>query len=484
MSTASLAILNGETDAACGRASVSIHAPRSRSTRPEPREAPMPSVTSTSPAATATLDALRELFEGIQHQDFVVRLWDGTRWAPDGAGEPAFTLVVKRPAALRRLLRAGSQAALAEAYLADDLDIEGDIFAVPAVARAVLQHRRHLRDRARLALRLLRVPRADGPHATAQPGDEPDDDASPGLRAPDLRGELHSMERDRVAVTHHYDLSNRFYSLFLDPRMVYSCAVFRDPAESLEAAQVRKLDLICRKLRLRQGDRLLDIGCGWGALILHAAREYGAHATGITLSEPQAAVARARIQEAGLEDRCRVQLRDYRTLEAEPFDRVASVGMFEHVGSAAAPEYFATIHRLLRPGGGYLHHAITGNERIPPSRRPTLSSRYVFPDHELIPLGRTVTLAEAAGFDVRDVENLREHYALTLRRWVAALEARHDDAVAEVGEATWRAWRMVFAGATVDFEIGRTGLAQILMVKPLADGGTDLPLGRWDWYEE
>jgi cyclopropane-fatty-acyl-phospholipid synthase len=158
--------------------------------------------------------------------------------------------------------------------------------------------------------------------------------------------------------------------------------------------------------------------------------------------------------------------------------------MFEHVGSAAAPHYFATIHRLLRPGGAYLHHAITGNERIPPSRRPTLSSRYVFPDHELIPLGRTVTMAESAGFDVRDVENLREHYALTLRRWIASLETRHDDAVAEVGEATWRAWRMVFAGAAVDFEIGRTGLAQILMVKPRADGNAAVPLGRWDWYED
>jgi cyclopropane-fatty-acyl-phospholipid synthase len=442
----------------------------------------MPSATAT-PTATATLDVLRELFEGIQHQDFAVRLWDGTAWAPEGAGEPGFTLVVKRPAALRRLLRAGSQAALAEAYLGDDLDIEGDIFAVPVVARAILQHRRHLRDRARLALRLLKLPKVDGADAAAQHDDQPDSGASPTLRAPDLRGELHSVERDRVAVTHHYDLSNRFYSLFLDPGMVYSCAVFRDPAESLEAAQARKLDLICRKLRLRPGDRLLDIGCGWGALILHAVRDYGADATGITLSEVQAEVARARIREAGLEDRCRVEVRDYRTLDGEPFDRVASVGMFEHVGSAAAPEYFATIHRLLRPGGSYLHHAITGNERIPPSRGPTLSSRYVFPDHELIPLGRTVTMAEAAGFDVRDVENLREHYALTLRRWVAALEARRDDAVPEVGEATWRAWRLVFAGAAIDFEAGRTGLAQILMVKPRTDGGAELPLGRWDWYE-
>lgn len=434
------------------------------------------STTLSTYADSTAVEAIEEIFQDVEPRDFAVRLPDGTVWTPPGAGDPAFTIVLARPAALRRLLRADSEAALAEAYLAGDLVIEGDVFAVPAVARSILEQRRTLRDRARLALRLLRLPKND---------DGPDDlRGMPGLRAAALRGEVHSVERDRAAVTHHYDLSNRFYALFLDPRMVYSCAVFREPDESLESAQLRKLDLICRKLRLQPEQRLLDIGCGWGGLIIHAARAYGVRATGITLSARQAELARGRIREAGLHDRCQVHVRDYRTLEDEPFDRVASVGMFEHVGSARAPEYFATIHRLLRPGGSYLHHAITGRPCRGPARADTLSRRYVFPDHELIPLGHTLTFAEEAGFDIRDIENLREHYALTLRRWVAGLDAHRAEAATEVGEPTWRAWRLVFAGAAVDFEAGRHGLVQVLMVRPHEHGTVGLPLGRWDWYAD
>ncbi len=437
-----------------------------------------------APTATSiTIEVLEDIFGEVEPRNFAVRLWDGTRWAPDGSTGPAFTIVVERPQGLTRLLRADTQAALAEAYLFGDLSIEGDIFAVPPVGRSVLERRRRLTDRARIALRLARLRRlgaGDGAGAggEVEPGQE-------SLQAPELRGALHSVDRDRVAVTHHYDLSNRFYSLFLDPRMVYSCAAFTEPGETLESAQLRKIDLICRKLRLREGDRLLDIGCGWGALILHAVTEYGAEAVGITVSERQAEVARQRIRDAGVESRCRVEVRDYRTLEgAGEFDRIASVGMFEHVGRARAGEYFATIHRLLRPGGTYLHHAITANPRVEPSGGLSLSDKYVFPDHELIPIGETLTHAEQAGFDVRDVEDLREHYALTLRRWVEALEARRDEAIAEVGDPAWRAWRLVFAGAAIDFEHGRQGLVQVLLAKPRADGSAEVPLGRWDWYRE
>lgn len=423
------------------------------------------------PAVAATLRAVRELFAAVEPPDFAVRLWEGTVWRPAGAVTPAFTLVVERPSALRALLRSRNEAALAEVYLTGGLSVEGDIFAVPAFARSLLSQPRGFRDRGRVALRLLKLPRT-GPRS----GEAEVPEAV-------LEGALHSPERDRHAVTHHYDVSNRFYSLFLDPRMVYSCAVFRSADESLERAQRRKLDLICRKLRLREGNRLLDIGCGWGALILHAARHYGVEAVGITLSERQAELARARIRAAGIEGRCRVEVRDYRSVgDAGAYDRVASVGMFEHVGRARAADYFATIHRLLAPGGAYLHHAIAGNPMGKPHQGPTLSDRYVFPDHELIPIGETLTFAELAGFDVRDVEQLREHYALTLRRWVAALETRHAEAAAEVGEPTWRAWHLVFAGAAVDFEAGRQRLAQVLMAKPRADGSADLPLGRWDWY--
>lgn len=433
----------------------------------------MATTASRTPASTAHA-LLDELFEPLEGLDFAVRLWDGTTWAPADAGEPAFTLVVETPSAMRRLLGADSEAALAEAYLGGDLSIEGDIFAVPAVGREILKLRPGLVKRARLALRLRQLP-GDTGHETAAP-------VAVDLPAAELRGEVHSIERDRAAVTHHYDLSNRFYSLFLDPRMVYSCAVFRSADDSLAAAQLRKLDLICRKLRVRPGERLLDIGCGWGALIIHAAGQFGADALGITLSEQQAELARQRVREAGLEDRCRVEVRDYRELDDDAFDRVASVGMFEHVGRSRAPEYFATIHRLLRPGGSYLHHAITANPTVDPPDGPTLSDRYVFPDHELIPIGETLCFAEEAGFDVRDVEGLREHYALTLRRWVAGLEANRESAVSEVGEATWKAWHLMIAGAAVGFETGQQGLHQALLVKPRPDGAADVPLGRWDWY--
>lgn len=441
--------------------------------------------TAVADAPATTLNILNSLLEGVRPANFDVRLWDGTVWAPENGADPAFTLVVERPSALRRLLRADSEAALAEAYLAGDLSVEGDIYAVPDVARGILKQRLSLARRARIAVQLLRLPR----EAKEEPGPDERGDgggatggATGGLPAAELEGERHSLARDRAAVTHHYDLSNRFYSLFLDPRMVYSCAVFRRPDESLESAQQRKLDLVCRKLRIREGDRLLDIGCGWGALVIHAAREYGARCVGITLAERQAELARERIREAGLDGRCRIQVRDFRELDDDAFDRIASIGMFEHVGRDPAPEYFATIHRLLRPGGSYLHHAITANPLGEPHTGPTFSDRYVFPDHELVPIGETLTFAEMRGFDIRDLENLREHYALTLRRWVSALEANRAVAVAEVGEATWRAWHLMFAASAVDFEANRQDVIQALMVKPRPDGSAELPLGRWDWY--
>jgi cyclopropane-fatty-acyl-phospholipid synthase len=441
----------------------------------------MTTATRDAPTATA-LRVLDDLLADVKPANFEVRLWDGTLWAPEGAGAPAFTLVVEQPSALRGMLRAGTEAALAEAYLAGNLSIEGDIFAVPDVGRGILQQNLGLARRARIALRLLRLPGED--HETVDGAVADDDGVGPTGPLPEaqLEGQRHSIDRDRAAVTHHYDLSNRFYSLFLDPRMVYSCAVFRRPDESLEEAQRRKLDLICRKLRVREGERLLDIGCGWGALIIHAAREYGAQGVGITLSERQAELARTRVAEAGLGGRCRIEVRDYRELDDDAFDRVASIGMFEHVGRDRAPEYFATIHRLLRPGGSYLHHAITANPLMEPGSGPSFADRFVFPDHEIIPVGETLTFAEQTGFDIRDVESLREHYALTLRRWVAGLETNRAEAVAEVGEATWRAWHLMFAGSAIDFEANRQSIVQALMVKPRADGSAELPLGRWDWY--
>jgi cyclopropane-fatty-acyl-phospholipid synthase len=463
----------------------------SRTVSPDPGRAVSPDAVSpdASHPVGRTLDLLERIFRGVDAQDFAVRLWEGSEWAPaggsaSGGAPPQVTLVLNTPSALRGLLRPHSEAALAQLYLKGDIDIEGDIFAILPVGRAILSRRRGWRELAQLGIRAARLPAAD----YAVPRSVPRSGSGHGRHAgqlPDaeLSGVPHSPARDRAAVTHHYNMSNHFYSLFLGRHMAYSCAIFARPDEDLDSAQLRKLDTICRKLRLQPGQRLLDVGCGWGSLMLHAAQHYGVTAVGITLSERQAELAAARISRAGLDQRCKVELRDYRSLEGEDvFDKVASVGMFEHVGRARAAEYFGVLLRLLRPGGAYLHHAVTADVHAPRKRGPTVTGRFVFPDHELIPIGETLGRAESAGFEVRDVENFREHYALTLRHWIRALETRREEAVADVGEATWRAWRLVFAGSAEGFERKRQGLVQSLLVKPHADGTADLPLGRSDWY--
>jgi cyclopropane-fatty-acyl-phospholipid synthase len=289
-------------------------------------------------------------------------------------------------------------------------------------------------------------------------------------------------------------VGNDFYALWLDRGMTYSCAYFEDPAGDLDTAQEAKLDLVCRKLRLRPGERLLDIGCGWGSLVLHTATHYGVDALGITLSEPQASLARARIAGAGLDDRCRVEVRDYRELaRGATFDKVASIGMVEHVGRSRLGTYFAVAHRLLAPGGLFLNHGIVHRPEsgrggpVAPARQwlqrdRGFIDRHVFPDGELLPAGEVISRAEEAGFEVRDVEALREHYARTLRHWVRRLEARHDEAVALVGEGTYRTWRLYMAGSAEGFASGRLNVMQTLLARPDAAGHVNLPLTRADLY--
>jgi cyclopropane-fatty-acyl-phospholipid synthase len=265
--------------------------------------------------------------------------------------------------------------------------------------------------------------------------------------------------------------------------MVYSCGYFQSETDDLEAAQDHKLDYICRKLRLKPGQRLLDLGCGWGGLLVHAGRRFGATTTGITLSQPQADLAEARIAVAGLSDRCRVLVQDYRELDGgDCHDALASVGMFEHVGEALLPEYFARAHRLLKPGGVFLNHGIASRASEEPHHGPGFSETYVFPDGELLPINVTLRAAEGAGFEVRDVECLREHYALTLRHWVRRLEACHEDALAYVDEPTYRVWRLYMAGAAHAFATGRHNVYQTLLAKPDDVGRSSLPLTRADWY--
>ena len=303
---------------------------------------------------------------------------------------------------------------------------------------------------------------------------------------PRIRGKAHSSERDQRAVTFHYDVSNDFYQLWLDRRMVYSCAYFQSPDDDLDAAQERKLDYLCRKLRLRPGQHLLDIGCGWGALVLHAAKHFGVRAEGITLSEPQLDWGRERIAEAGLANDATIELRDYREIAAKGCDRydaIVSIGMAEHVGRERLPDYFAAVYRALKPGGIFLNQAIgEGIVARPNNHDGSFIEQYVFPDGDIPPLPIVLRAAESSGFEIRDVENLREHYVLTLRHWLHGLEAHHDEARRFVDETIYRVWRLYIAGSTHGFRSGHIAVYQTLLAKLDRSGESDLPLTRSDWY--
>ncbi len=420
----------------------------------------------------AWLDLVRRVislaFGRPENRPFGVRYWTGAHDPGDPSRGSRFTLVIRDPAALRRALLPPSELALGEAFVRGDLDVEGDLEAAGGLIDLLRANLSAPGRVASLAALLLRLPGAD-----PQPGDP-----SALQRAHRPWWPRHTRHRDAAAIRHHYDVGNDFYRLWLDPQTVYSCAYFPPGVRDVERAQQAKLDYICRKLRLQPGERLLDIGCGWGALIRHAVRHYGVEAVGITLSPAQAELAAGRIAAEGLQGRCRVELRDYRELpDVEAYDKVASVGMFEHVGRSHLAEYFARVYRALRPGGLFLNHGIIDLEDArPPSlgvrlrrrllREGKFMRRYVFPDSELVPLARAVAAAEAAGFETRDVENLREHYVFTLREWVRRLEARDQEAIALVGPATVRVWRLYLAVSAHAFATGRMSVVQHLLAKP------------------
>ncbi len=418
-------------------------------------------------AVEISLQLLDTLTADYPRRDIAIRLWNGDTWG--NTGNPRFTLVLKHAGTLRRLLLGASELSLGESYIYDDFDIEGNVEAAFNFGDYLVAHELELTEKLHLAGLLLRLPHGDHHHHDEQ------------RVTPILHGKAHSKPRDREAVTYHYDLSNDFYQLWLDRRMVYSCAYFERGDEDINTAQAQKLDYICRKLRLRPGENLLDVGCGWGALVLYAAEHFGVRALGITLSESQAELAKQRIREAGLSQRCEVRLCDYRDLDgSSPFDKIVSVGMFEHVGESRLQEYFQHVWTLLRTGGVFLNHGIAASATY--SRKgPSFIDKYVFPDGGLVPLGTTIRVAEASGFEVRDVESLREHYARTLRKWLSRLEFRYEDATKIAGETVYRIWRIYMSGCAHAFAIGRVNIYQVLMSKP-QNGATLLPLTRKDWY--
>lgn len=416
-------------------------------------------------AARTSMSILRYLLKDHHPRDYAYRLWDASAWEAE-AGQPTrFTMVLRHPGALRAMFLRPSEHALGQAYIYDDFDIEGNVESAFPMAEHLLDLQLSIADRIRIASKLLTLPARHGPRTGRQPVH--------------LHGAQHSTVRDRQAVTYHYNTSNDFFALFLDKNLVYSSAYFLSPGEDLFAAQTRKLDYVCRKLRLKRGERLLDIGCGWGALIMHAAKHYGVSALGITLSEPQAKLANERIKQHGLSRKCRAEVLDYRELTpTAPFDKIASIGMVEHVGRSKLPEYFRNAWRLLRPGGVFLNHGIADHLN---HRGPTFSQHFVFPDSEPVPIGESTNVAENVGFEVRDVESLREHYLLTLRHWVSRLEVHRAAAIAATDETTYRVWRLFMSAAAHGFEIGKTNVYQSLLVKP--DGyRSGIPLTRADWY--
>jgi len=424
-----------------------------------------------------TRHVLSEIFAGCLLDKVGVRLWDGTAW-PDERPRAAM-LALKHSEALGQMFLPGTEVGLAEAYLHDDFDIEGDIAVAFEIGDFLLAHLGDWKKKLKLAGLLVALPDRDGRSTMRRTARQ---------LLPRIRGKQHSFERDRRAVTFHYDISNDFYRLWLDRRMVYSCAYFTSQDDDLDAAQERKLDYLCRKLRLRPGQRLLDIGCGWGALVIHAAKHFGARAEGLTLSEPQAEWARARIAEAGLTNEATIDLRDYREISSDGsqlYDAVVSVGMAEHVGREKLPDYFSAAHHLLKPGGVFLNQAI-GESVVarPDNRNGSFIEQYIFPDGDIPPLPNMLRAAESAGFEIRDAENLREHYALTLGHWLRRLERHHAEALSFVDEATYRVWRLYLAGSAHGFRRGHIAVYQTLLAKLDSSGQTNLPLTRDDWYTQ
>src|ERR1700736_2043557 len=457
-----------------------------RSAMPPPSAADGPMSTAQAPRASSAgayrggelaTDLLTRLFRRLP-MSLTLRLWNGATvrvGADSSAQESAFALVFRNPEVVSTAVLGRDPLRFAEAYFRGDLDIEGDFFAALALKDHLQEMQMSVGEQIGAAAAAMRLRALNAERRQARIQWAPSH--GPAVKA-------HSKAENRDAIHFHYDVSNEFYALWLDRAMVYSCAYFDGPDITLDAAQVAKLEHICRKLSLQPGERFLDIGCGWGALVIHAAQRYGVRAHGVTLSPQQLKMARERIAWAGLEDRVSVELLDYRDLQGESvYDKVASVGMFEHVGLKNLPVYFSTVQRLLKPHGLFLNHGIThDSEGWKKSLSTEFINRYVFPDGQLDNISNIQHVMERARFEIADVEALRPHYALTLRHWVARLERNDARALQYVNEATYRVWRLYMAACALEFEAGDIGIYQVLASKRAA-GNLPLPLTRRYMYE-
>ncbi|HEX8119712.1 MAG TPA: cyclopropane-fatty-acyl-phospholipid synthase family protein [Solirubrobacteraceae bacterium] len=390
----------------------------------------------------------RALAGSLPERPFTVTFWDGSTLEATEPGGPTFT--VRSPQAIAHALRAPGQLGVGRAYVSGALEVD-DLEAVMRVLQEWKPPPLDVREKARLALAAVAAAGATPP---------------PPRPKAELRpsGKRHSRARDAAAIRHHYDLSNDFFRLFLDESMTYSCAIFSRGATTLEEAQETKLELVCTKLGLKEGDRVLDVGCGWGSFALHAASRHGVHVTGITLSTQQAELARRRVAEAGLEDRVEIRLTDYRDIRGERYDAVASIGMVEHVGEAQIDVYGEQLASVLGPGGRLLNHGIARLRHSDPDAGP-FSERYVFPDAEPLHVSRILLALERAGFVTKHVEDFAPDYAETLRHWADRLDSRLDEAIALAGEERVRVWRLYLRAARSGFESGFTGVYQVRCIK-------------------
>jgi cyclopropane-fatty-acyl-phospholipid synthase len=438
------------------------------------------------PGIARTIAVLDLAFGPPGERNYDIKLWDGTSQRAGILPAADFSLFFRRRGGLRRMLLPPSELSIVEAFISGDVEIEGNLESAMGLADVIAKNVQSGGGLAKLLPGVLALPKDD----EAPPLDE--NRYSRGLRLLTPRVRKSAAPEIRF----HYDLGNDFYSMFLDPRMQYSCAYYKKESDSLETAQLNKLDHICRKLRLKPGDRLLDIGCGWGGLVLHAAEKYGAQATGVTLAPKQAAWAQQKIAEKGIGDRCKVEVMDFRDLPANArFDKMASVGVTEHIAEDEQPDHFARAFRMLEPGGLFMNHCevstrtarrtMSVGEKLSRRlwKRDQFIDKYVFPDAKLVPLASVIRSAERVGFETRDVESLREHYAMTLRAWVRGLERRKTEATVLVGERTYRVWRLYMSAAAYGFHTAGLNIVQTLLAKPRPGGNSNMPLTREYMYQ-